>query len=605
MAFEKTISTVKQEMFNLELDVNIQDSNISTIVKAIGKSNCSSLVMLLDRDKIAYAAANVSLHSSFSYTEAYHLLSRFFELLKGESPDFHEKLLKQYNLSLELEYANENQRRLFDSFYTGNREIFDLFKNLYSKAGQVFYDAVEYVGSVNGLSNDISRQQSGLARDGVLSTKEINDILQNYFEDNYYVEAFYDYINKTNEEVLDSLKKEKSLSRNASKRIAKLKEFLKLLESKEIINYATFEKCLVCLGNNSALKKTFVVEYQEFLRNKCIVLSEKVSTLSKDFSAKMSSVLDKYEIDFSEVPVEILDKIFNLDLHYLKKVCGLLYSKGLKDGKVISYILLNSSEDIVTRLCEDINAGILNKEYIFEHLNIFSIEEDAGFCYEKYYNNFKLFKYKQINPAIFLNDNSVFYASNGILYRNILILENYRLISNLKNGNNYSFMYCEDLEKRLDALLELGLESFIESNIDILSYDLDIIKRLYLFKHLGIEVTNPKEVLDSNKPLVLDEELDYFVLNVVPYELPFELSGEYSYDFEKEYDNSASRTFRIEDVLFSRHRVLRNNEFLKDREDISNKLKNYYSLIMNGLYSFDELQIIKDSQNIQDERIKK
>ena len=128
---------------------------------------------------------------------------------------------------------------------------------------------------------------------------------------------------------------------------------------------------------------------------------------------------------------------------------------------------------------------------------------------------------------------------------------------------------------------------------------------VYLFKHLGIEVTNPKEVLDSNKPLVLDEELDYFVLNVVPYELPFELSGEDSYDFEKEYDNSASRTFRIEDVLFSRHRVLRNNEFLKDREDISNKLKNYYSLIMNGLYSFDELQIIKDSQNIQDERIKK
>ena len=133
MAFEKTISTVKQEMFNLELDVNIQDSNISTIVKAIGKSNCSSLVMLLDRDKIAYASANVSLHSSFSYTEAYHLLSRFFELLKGESPDFHEKLLKQYNLSLELEYANENQRRLFDSFYTGNREIFDLFKNICHK----------------------------------------------------------------------------------------------------------------------------------------------------------------------------------------------------------------------------------------------------------------------------------------------------------------------------------------------------------------------------------------------------------------------------------------------------------------------------------------
>ena len=78
-----------------------------------------------------------------------------------------------------MEYANENQRRLFDSFYTGNREIFDLFKNLYSKAGQVFYDAVEYVGSVNGLSNDISKQQSGLARDGVLSTKEINDISQN------------------------------------------------------------------------------------------------------------------------------------------------------------------------------------------------------------------------------------------------------------------------------------------------------------------------------------------------------------------------------------------------------------------------------------------
>ncbi len=596
MAFEKITNLINQEMVFLEREATLVDSSLKRISIVLRDNPGNNLEDLANANIHEVVCAYIALNSNMTYDDAYACLRGLPEEneldtiknvidicdLEDETID---SVVKKVSIVSKRNKIKEEDYQKIKRIYLNDRELFKKVLKIW----EVLVNIKDGFTSFNiAYDKDDTIEISG---------KNRAQIRKEYLYDEYDVDSVINFIRDMISICDIKKRQEKNINRNASRRITDYNTLMQLLASDKLEKVKYFDECLGYL-NNSEMQRVFILEYQDYIKDRYQNVKEKYDTLVDNGDTRLKVLFNDYGLKFSELDEDTKKFIISINYDDVEKIMVEIKKLGIKDITEYAYLIVNSSVDIVNRFNTDIVDGLINRKYVLDHLNLLSKEKDNGLYFKHYLRVVTLIKEKNLNLRLFEYSSDIYGCNIELVNKNLNILDNYGLLGYLKNCSNFAFFNSSDLERRIDALLELGYENILVNKLDLLNYDYEIIKRLYAYKGIGEEVDNIEEVLETKEPIVPDEDLDSYIVNVADIET--EQLGEPPFVEVSNANNSL--TVNINGVLFSRNRVLRNRMYLEDKE-LTKEEKEYYSLILNGIYSLDELNIIKESYRSNDKRM--
>ena len=270
-------------------------------------------------------------------------------------------------------------------------------------------------------------------------------------------------------------------------------------------------------------------------------------------------IIEKYSIDEARYALDILSKI----------------SKSIFNSNNICIILNSTNLDRINSIFYLCDKGYLTSSIISEYnYSFFDINNGI---YDIFTRNIELLNKYGINPCIICNSDFFRHLTddNNNFIKNIEILYSYDLLKGLKNTISYSFLISDNLESKIDSIIEAGCYEFLCNNLDVLNYDYT--KRLYLEKAIGTTVMD-QEMFDitlSRSSFVVDDNLiDDYIYNAVS------VNKEYSLDINLGDLN----IYKVNDIFYSFNGVIVSVNKVKRLYDLGNSL---YSSIFSGLVLTD------------------
>ena len=593
MAFEKITNLINQEMVFLEREATLVDGSLKRISIVLRDNPCNNLEELINVNNHEMVCAYIALNSNMPYDDAYACLrglpqeheldtiKTIIDLCDLEDSE-EDNLLKKVSIASKRNKVKEEDYQKIKRIYKNDTDLF--------RKALVIWEIIDDIKDTYASFNIAFDKDKEVKEMFIGTGKNKEAVRRDYIYGKHEVERVINFF-RNMVGICDIKKKqEKNINRNANKRIGDYNTLMKLLSSEKLEKTMVFDECLGYL-NNSEMQKVFIQEYQDYIQGRYKVVKEKHDTLIGNSDTRLKALFKKYNFNFNEIDEETKKIIISINYDDVEKMMDEISKLGIEEMETYVYLLVKSNLEIIQRFNNDVKDGYINKEYLLEHLNLMSIEKDNGLYYKHYLRVVTLLKEKNLNLLLFENCSEIYGYNIELVNKNLNILDNYGLLGSLKTCTSVKFFGSEDLERRIDALLELGYEELLVKNLDLLNYDYEIIKRIYAYKSIGEIVENPLEVLDSRTPIVPDENLDEYISNVADIEVGSLID---SYQFNEVSNGNSGLTMSVNGILFSRNRVLRNSACLKDQELIPEE-KEYYALIMNGIYSFEELQRIKTS----------
>ena len=244
-------------------------------------------------------------------------------------------------------------------------------------------------------------------------------------------------------------------------------------------------------------------------------------------------------------------------------------------------ILKNSNVKIVLQIKDYLEKGYLSLDFLTDNIDIFYKNSSK---YQIYNTNLETITSYGINPSIFFDSIEMLFIYPNLLKDNIELLSKYNLLNSLKTTDNYYFLRDKDLVLKIDKIIELGYEDYLEEDLNILNSDK--LLRIEALKYFEMNIDNKQEfdsILNSKKFFIEDELLKDYIPNKV------NLKDE-SYDVNLEDYRNTNRTYKIGNTIISSNKVKRllKNGYgmhdaifselclsLEDYNEVINNLKGY------------------------------
>ena len=442
-------------------------------------------------------------------------------------------------------------------------KIIDIFSYVLSYT-DIFstYEGIMFAESVakfiNGEDYEVNEKASKKILRDSPSTKRILERLRNITEFIRYEEQEERKAKKRQGEEIYSLKNSLVLLGNA-------------IKNDEITNVREITKGV----HNLDLKYTFCQYIYEHNRKYHDKLDEKIAQLENNSCAQYSKILSDYGINIDDFDISI---IMHNTLNEVENMLKILRKKMLSDDMII-YILTFSNYNKFSEIMDLVSKCFLSFEYLKSNLKIFAVDSNS---LDYFKDNVDYLNENGVNPQLFHDHNYILFNEKGIFKKNIDILKEYDLLKYIKTTNNYDFLLSNDIVCKIDMLIEFGYIDFLKQDLGLLNYNSYC--RLKVVKLLDNKIESKDDlvnILDSNvRFFISDSEINKFVAG---------------YDKEINYDSvndiemcidefrTSSRTFTINDVVFSSCRVERN---LKDGNSIGK------SIFKGSFHSSDELDSV-------------
>lgn len=338
----------------------------------------------------------------------------------------------------------------------------------------------------------------------------------------------------------EKLKKENSrMIRNIKVAKDKLDEALssdlEITDSKEIVRDIKDEE--ICYGMLSLIYE----HNQKFY----LALEHEYNTIVLKKKYDYDDLLRKYEIMYD---AEALNKISKNSLEDVETMINYFLGIGV-DRNLILKVLKNSNLQSILRVKKLLDRSILNYEVIRDNISIFYTD---SFLFELVSNNIKLLDSYGISLSLFSDDSELFLDQR--LGDNIGILNDYKFLDNLKDASDFSFLSLENLDVKIDKLLELGYEKMLLEDLGLLNYD--NYGRLEVLKAIGMLPLEKQQVVRAlrGRFFVRSEEIDDFIPSIVSYKEKIDLED--SQEKLSDYIGSL-RTYNFNGVLISSVKVSR------------------------------------------------
>ena len=369
-------------------------------------------------------------------------------------------------------------------------------------------------------------------------------------------------------QALENLEKQLPLILKENQEITTIKDLLNRITSKEIRLNALR---IVYLHNKSIYEELFK-EYKKLSSNK---------------KTKYKRLLNDYDINVKE---ETISYIMLNSLEDVKTILSTLTKLGITNPNTLLNTLTRTNLNTINNILTQINKGIISKELVINNPSLLCF---TSIEYKNFTENLNYLQEKNLNPHYFRSNQSLLLENSKTIKASFEILENYDLLLSLKTGIDCSFLINEDLELGIDLLLELGYESFLEESLSLLNYQNNF-KRLLVLKSLNIPVTSLEElenVLKTDKFLIPDSKIDDYIYNATPYN-PKEIESENDItqiDILEDFSNT-KRTYLIGGILISKNKFKRNFTTTNN----TNIDSIFYSIIKDSYLSDEEVSSIRN-----------
>ena len=285
------------------------------------------------------------------------------------------------------------------------------------------------------------------------------------------------------------------------------------------------------------------------------------NNINSENNIELCKLFNNYNIDIKKYDINI-----NIPLDLLKNILAFIISIGIKNELDILRIVKATTPSHIDTLSTYVAKNMISKELLENNLILFDPTAQTTI---NLLTNINL-----ISSYISLTGekhdvNSILLCDSDVIKENLNILEEYNYTTSLKKCRQFQFLTENNLENKLTLLIELGLSNYIKTDINVLNYSLDRLKRLKLYDYIEESYNDPYEILENNNFFISDKDIDKYLYKGLnnQYSSGFITREEFisrlnNYDFD-EY------TYNIKGVLISKKKV---QKLLKKIEYVSNKL---------------------------------
>lgn len=250
----------------------------------------------------------------------------------------------------------------------------------------------------------------------------------------------------------------------------------------------------------------------------------------------------------------------NLDSYMTKSIPELEYMlERLKKLNIqdVETVLKTSTPSRVQELGMLIKIGVMTEAFVKENTTLFDTKKPH---YQVLTTNQRILQENRVNPSTMHLHQEVLFARPSYLENNLSTLQEYLLPLNWMGVKNVPFLNHPNLARKIDKVLELGYETLLESNMELLNYDDKAWNRLELLKALDIPLPTTKEevegILESPHFLLPEENVETY-REITPY-----IERKENLDIvpmkSLPIDQETTRTYTIGGVIFSKPKVVRN-----------------------------------------------
>ena len=285
---------------------------------------------------------------------------------------------------------------------------------------------------------------------------------------------------------------EKKEKRNSKEIIAisNAREYLESeLKKSAIYNYRDITKGI----KDSKIKYMFLRIIKDHNEDYYNQLVEECDLLQQDEEVSIKALLNDYGIKNGISEISSIMRFSRKDLEEILKFISLL---NISNEERV-FILQNTDIEIIRFVKKCIEEKLFPTSFVSSNISMFSTSLEMLNVIRE---NILYLKEYDISVSIFMNSYNILLSDSGILRENIKLLKTYNLLNYFKDGIDYSFLLDDKLYLKIDKLLELGFEEFLEEDLSLLNsdelYRLDIMKTLNMPINTCEELHN---ILNSNR----------------------------------------------------------------------------------------------------------
>lgn len=325
-------------------------------------------------------------------------------------------------------------------------------------------------------------------------------------------------------------------------------------------------------------------------------IEKKYNDLSSNSYNRYSLLLGQYGIDISKYNIDITN-----DINIVKKMLKLISSLDIKNPYKIVEIINTSKLEIVESINNLVKKGYIDNEYVNNNINIFSGS------YTALISNIEEFKKEGLSLSSISKLKDSLCEDSDTIQRNIAVLKEYGLFSSLGDCSSASFLNIEQLEQKIDKLLELGMEQFLKDDLSLLNYENSLYDKILLAYKLNIPIedTNSLHNILSTSFIVSDDDIDTYLFNVSRKKLDsLEDTNINKTDLLEllRKKQSSENVYDFDGVLISKNKVSRNLENSDDEIPLKTVI---LCMIDDKILDTDELEKITKSLYPKEKQYKK
>lgn len=391
--------------------------------------------------------------------------------------------------------------------------------------------------------------------------------------DEFEIEEIVELLKPLNKHQQRLKRKEKNRKKEGQKKLKDYDKIIAELENppKEITDYrliaATISSTPLRLQtlqeiyrHNHQYYQQIEKEYQDTMNN---------STLG------FQSLCNQYQL--SKIDIEEIRGKYSYQ--QLETVLKDLTKVGITNS-LLNQILLTSSFQTIEDLLSYNNRGLISLDVLRKNPDLWKESQKTPEMIER---NLQTIQEITGNKDWTNKKDQILFLPPENLRRNLQTLKNYSLLPSLPTTTNYRFLSQDNLEDKIDLILELGKEREIENNLDLLNYDKPRWMRLRILEQLNIPVAEAEleALLHTNSFFVPDEKVEEYI-SEEPF--PEEL------EITKEALQETLRTFIYRGIPFSKEKAKRSFFQLETLVEIPTLTE---ALCLNRKFTSQELNNIK------------
>ncbi len=295
------------------------------------------------------------------------------------------------------------------------------------------------------------------------------------------------------------------------------------------------------------------LKYQEQVEKKYQELAYKKETKYQEF------------IKAFDLPNDNIEELMKKPLEELMEMYSLLVSLGVKDTSRQEELLRISTLSRLSDIRILQNKGVITSDFIIENDNLFQEDKKE---FEDLTKNIDFLLSLKLHPTIISKHQEILLSDPNALSENVSQLQEYELPISWAKNQDLSFLTETNLENKIDKWIELGYETPLEHNVELLNYSKESMRRLEVLKAIDIPLPETKEeletILTSSSFIIPEQEIDTYIQSEELKEERKEINPHLEAILQPL--ESTKRSYQVEGNIFSKRKTLRN---LSQEEEVT------------------------------------